>query len=123
MLLLDGMTTAVTSPILVILMSPKVNTFPTHTLTPTKRNQPGTMGAHGFVRCGVGSRNRLLALGVLGNFHCWATFIQAVLLLALPYLTLFTAVCHRSLPALGVNWELEVVSQYAASNGRRRARP
>jgi hypothetical protein len=27
------------------------------------------MGTNGFGRCGVGSRNRLLAFGVLGNFH------------------------------------------------------
>jgi hypothetical protein len=107
------MTTAVTSPVLVILMSPKVDAFPTHTFTLAKHNHPAAMGANTFVRCGIGSRNRLLAFGVLGNFHCWATFIvgqlsllgnflQAVLLLALPYLTRFTAVCHRSLPALVV---------------------
>ena len=123
MLLVEGVTTAVASPILVSLMSPKVDTFPAHTFTPAKCDHPATMGTNGFVRCGIGGRDRLLVCGVLGNFHCWATFIQAVLLLALPYLTLFTAVCHRSLPALGVNWELEVVSQFAASNGRRRARP
>jgi hypothetical protein len=96
-LLLDRVTTAVASPILVILMSPKVDAFPVHTLTPAKHNRPATMGTNGFARRGIGSRNRLLALGVLGNFHCWATFIQAVLLLALPYLTLFTVVCHRLL--------------------------
>jgi hypothetical protein len=75
MLLVEGVTTAVTSPILISLMSPKVDAFPTHTFTPAKRNHPATMGAHGFVRCSVGSRDRLLVLGELGNFHSWATFI------------------------------------------------
>jgi hypothetical protein len=116
MLALDRMTTAVTSPILVILVSPKVDAFPTHTCTLAKHNHPAAMGTNGFVRCGIGSRDRLLVFGVLGNFHCWATFIQAVLLLALPYLTLFTAVCHRSLPDSGVIGDS---GRFAARNGRR----
>jgi hypothetical protein len=95
---LQWMITAVTSPILVILMSPEVDAFPTHTLTSAKHNHPATMWTNGFVRCEIGSRNRLLIFRELGNFHCWATFIQAVLLLALPYLTLFTAVCQCKLP-------------------------
>jgi hypothetical protein len=97
------MTTAVTSPILVILMSPKVDTFPAHTFTSAKCDHTATMGTNGFVRCGIGSRDRLLVCGVLGNFHCWATFIPAILLFALLYLTRFTAVCHWSLPTLGIH--------------------
>lgn len=79
---LDRAATAVAGPVPVILVSPEVGAAASvHALAPAQGDYTAAPGANSFVRCGIRSRYRPLAVRVLGDFH------RSCFPLVLPHLT------------------------------------
>jgi hypothetical protein len=63
------MGTAVTVAIVIVTMSPEIDACPVHTLAMAQDDTATAERAKGLFRGSIGSDDRLVVVGVVGNFH------------------------------------------------------